>query len=597
MQKDPSRRFPPHGGRIIALPPEIVNKIAAGEVIERPASIVKELVENSLDAGAERISVEIEEGGVKRVRVTDDGEGIWPEDLGPALCSHATSKLSGIDDLFHIETLGFRGEALSSIASVAEVVIRSRLPGADEGAEVRARGGEPGEVKAAGLPVGTRVEVRDLFYNTPARRKFLKSPSVEARHVAEAVRRIALARPDVDFTLAHGGRRIFALHPAADLRVRIMDLYGRDVAEELMPVAARSAGVELEGHISPPHKSRRDTTMQYFLLNGRYVRSREVLGAIKNAYHGFLMSGRHPIAFLYLTLDPAVVDVNVHPTKLEVRFQRPREVFQLLRSAIRGVLEKTAPPIALQGESGKRNDRAPAGVGEEIQRYFILGEGRKKAGVRAPEIASGPGEARNAPWAGPMGERRFYGTGHRLQIHDTYIIEETEEGFAVIDQHALHERILFAKLMGRLKSGTLESQRLLVPLVADVDPIRLALFRSAGNLWRELGLEIEEFGSTSLIIRAVPALLGEQDWPGLVSDLLDGIDEVGAAPCRESVIEELAKRMACRSAIKAGQRLSSSEIEDLLADREGVPRCHLCPHGRPTTIRFPIAELEKKFKR
>ena len=589
---------------IRVLPKIVADKIAAGEVIERPASVVKELLENAVDAGAHRIEVEVEQGGAQLVRVADDGCGIGPDDLALAFLSHSTSKLEDESDLFAVRTMGFRGEALSSIAAVSQARIVSRTAGLDEGYEVSAEGGEIGAPKACPAPPGTQIEVRNLFFNVPVRRKFLKRPATEMAHVVEAVTRVALAQPEVHFVLTHNGRSVFNLPPAQDLAARLGEFFGREMADNLIPFSARHPHLEVEGFLLPPSVSRGNSTMQYTYVNRRYVRDRSLLHAVAEAYRGLMMTQRRPVCFMMLSVDPGDVDVNVHPTKIEIRFRHPREVHSSLLASMRDCLRQAhlTPQVTLTPE-----DAPPAGERSESIRQamsdFFAGRqdsgGASAAPPRAPSTARGPapapmpGRPTEAPPQPPL--HAHYGAC--MQVLDSYIVEETPDGVRLIDQHALHERILYEKLRAQIDSGPPASQRLLVPELVELPKAEfLALMELAEDL-RRFGMEIEEFGESTIIVRSYPQMLGRFDGRRFFHDLLDEMEGPEGVRRVDGRLDKLLTMMACKGAVKAGQRLSAEQIRRILEQRAEAGPADTCPHGRPTSILLTRRELDKQFHR
>lgn len=608
---------------IRVLPKTVADKIAAGEVIERPASVVKELVENSIDAGAARIEVELRAGGAKLVRVADDGRGVDPQDLPLALLSHATSKIQDEGDLFGVRTMGFRGEALSSIAAVSQVRMVSRTRDSEEGWELRAEGGSIGEPKACAAPPGTQIEVRNLFFNVPVRRRFLKSPATEMAHVIEALTRLALARPDIHFVLMHNGRSVFNLPPTDDLSRRLGEFFGREIADGLIPLRATRPHMEIEGYLLPPSVSRSNASMQYTYVNRRFVRDRGLLHAVGEAYRGLMMSQRRPVCFLLLGVDPADLDVNVHPTKIEVRFRHAREVHGELLDAMREALRqaKLTPQVALTPQSGPDASAEAGGEGKDSIRQAIADFFAGHAGREAP-LPSGAqsGTAFNASksasqapapqhWA-PAGGRSPADTesavpaptltahyGGCMQVLDTYIVEESPEGVRFTDQHALHERILYNRLRDRLGSGPPSSQRLLVPELVELPKAEFLAVLEMGDDLRRFGMEVEEFGESTLIVRAYPQVLGRFDGLTFFRELLDELEGPEGARRVDGRVDRLLKVMACRGAVKAGERLSAAQMRRLLDEREAAGQTDTCPHGRPTSILLTRQELEKQFHR
>jgi DNA mismatch repair protein MutL len=588
----------------IQLLPELVrNQIAAGEVIERPASVVKELVENALDAGAGRVQIELEEGGAKLVRVSDDGGGLAAVDLALAFAPHATSKLLGASDLEHIATLGFRGEALASIGSVARCRLYSRLRGAPLGAQIENHGGALGPLREAGGPEGTLVEVRELFFNTPARRRFLRSTATELARCLDVIQRVALAHEGVGFTALHDGRRLYDVEPAMDLRARVRRTFGVELAESLVPVGAESRGMRLAGFVAPPRFARGDSSRQMWFLNGRPLRDRVLLRCLKDAYRGFLVEGRQPVAFLALSIDPAQVDVNVHPAKAEVRFREERAVFAFLASALREAVRSTdmATPGERMVELAAR--RSVAG---SLQRELLplSPPARAAAAVHesppperghasAPARAQAPVQAGDDVSAPPRDDL----SGPFLQIARTYLVRALPDGFEVVDQHALHERLTFEGLLADVRAGRLEVQRLLVPELIDVGPAQARLLEEhAGSLAR-IGIELERFGPATVAVQGLPARLRRPDAEGLVRDVLEVLETSGRAPEVAEVLEEILHRAACRASVMAGDELSEEEIRALLARSRELEHDQTCPHARPTRVRFTLSDLEKAFHR
>ena len=564
------------------LPPEVVNQIAAGEVIERPASIVKELVENSLDAGATRVRIDVEEGGRKRVRISDDGSGLAADDLALAFAPHATSKLSTADDLLRVKTFGFRGEALASIGAVARVSITSRVRGNPEGAELVVDCGRPEPVTPAAGPEGTAVEVRDLFHEMPGRRKFLRSPDVEMGHVEEAVTRFALARPDVRFELVADGVPRFTLPPAGDLRERLVSFFERELVDALVEASSEDPAASFRVLAAPPRFARLSLKGQFVYLNGRFIRDRVLTRAINEAFREMVPHGRYPVAFLFLDVAPGEVDVNVHPTKIEVRF---RNVWRLHDRIVASLREKLlASDLAPHLRSGLfAGPRSDGPTPEAIVEYFSRGGDPGVAttsGPPIPLVASG---------------RRCF------QLHDRYIVEEADDGIRVIDQHALHERVLLEEIRRQYKSADVPRQLLLLPAMAEVTTAERARLEEHAAVLESMGLLVDDFGPSSVAVRAVPALLKDADPAGLVRDLLDRIEEHGeaerAAGHAVPMIDAILEFLACRAAVKFGDRLAPEELSRLLSDAEGMDYSATCAHGRPTAVKLTLDDLEKFFKR
>jgi DNA mismatch repair protein MutL len=622
-------------GVIRVLPQSLISRIAAGECIERPASVVKELVENALDAGASQIDVTLADGGRELIAVTDDGGGMDPDDLVLAVTQHATSKIREDDDLFNIQTMGFRGEALASIASIARVRIISRRPGADVGCELVAEGGEIRPPRPISARTGTTIEVRDLFYATPARRKFLKTNQTEVGHVTEQIARIALAHPGVGFTLSHGGRPMHNLPATADRRQRIGDFYGEDLARVLIPVQRAGTGLTVDGLVAPPAESRGSGKWEYVFLNGRYIRDRFVSHAVKEAYRSLIDPHRFPVAFLFLTVTPTDVDVNVHPTKIEVRWRDSNYVHGQVLAALREKFLSSRFDHRLQapGEEEVYRERVRTAMVE-----FFTGPGRS-AGPASPTTsrtspANAPGPAPNAggapsvpaftaaepPGAAPQTSPGMpvpdavsdslrppaipaapivrAAATRALQIHRSYLVVETADGLMIIDQHALHERILYEELRKRIAERALESQRLLLAEVVRVAPDRLEAVEEHADLLARLGIELTVAGPQSVALQAFPTLLQSRvEQAAFVRDLLDILAEHGRRPGVETLIHDILDMMACKAAVKAGDPLAPDEITALVERREIAERSSHCPHGRPTTLRLTLRDLERQFHR
>jgi len=575
--------------RIAELPLDVRNKIAAGEVIERPASVLKELVENALDAGATEIHVDLEEGGAKLVRVVDDGCGMGPEDLALAFLPHATSKLREVSDLEHIASLGFRGEALASIGSVARARILSRPADAAVGFEVVNEGGRVRGPLEAGARRGTTVEVRDLFFNTPARRRFMKRPSTELGRALDLLQRLALAHDGVGFSATHDGRRVFDVERGMDLRARVRRAFGADVADGLLPVDAADGTTRVSGYLAPPRLARRDTSRQMWFLNGRSLRDKVLARALKEAYRGVLMEGRQPVAFLHLAMDPAAVDVNVHPTKSEVRFRDERRLIGFLIAALREVVR--GADLATTGERMlDRLERRGAWSPAAPRPAPVVPRGED--GLRVFEVPGLPPAA--APLLFAAAPRA---PGEVLRVADTYLMRATEDGFEILDQHALHERVTFELLLSELASGGIEVQRLLVPELVELARTEVALVLEQRAVVARTGLLLDAFGETTVAVQGLPARLRRPDAEELVHAVIAALEAGDGPPEAAALLEDTLARRACRSSVMAGDVLSASEIEALLARAASIPHDQTCPHGRPTRVRFTLADLEKAFGR
>jgi DNA mismatch repair protein MutL len=685
------------------LDPALVNKIAAGEVIERPASVVKELAENALDAGATRIDIAVEEGGSRLVRVTDNGCGIPGTELPLAVAPHATSKIATVDDLFSVRTLGFRGEAIASIASVSQFRIVSRPADQLEAYELRIDSDSAAppacslQPTACSGPLGTTVEVRNLFFNVPARRKFLRQPATELANITEQLARLGLAHPEVAFTLSHNGRELRNLPSVAppsgrsgllDMaldarRSRIADFYGPELAGCLLPVRRDERDLRVEALIAPPAQSRPSTKWQYLFLNGRFITDRRIAFAVREAFRGLIERERFPVLFLFLTCPPDAYDVNVHPTKIEVRWRDAG----LVQSQILAVLRETllshdlTPSLALreQGTGNREQEGSPprmylsnAGApsphlwGTEagsLQQWghestaqptsesarhertrqaladylksidptqarlafapprFATENLRPSIRTTFPppdqsrELEGAPSRvapATNIPptadsrtlkpssrsaASAPLREPHTPSTSSVLQVHNAYLIAQTEDGVIIIDQHALHERILYERFRERILAGPLESQRLLIPATLEASPAQLQAATDHRDLLARLGIEVSSFGKNALAVQSFPTLLPDLDASAFVSDLLDKISAAGNPPDDETLFHRCLDMMACKAAVKAGDPLTTEEMQALLSQRHLTQRSSNCPHGRPTTLELTTRDLERQFKR
>ena len=607
------------------LPPETVNRIAAGEVVERPASAVKELVENALDAGASKLEVQADGGGLTRILVADDGGGLPREELSLAIERHATSKLApGADgdyDLLRIATLGFRGEALPSIGSVARLSIASRARGAADAWGILVEGGAAGAPAPAAFPGphGARVEVRDLFYATPARLKFMKSERAEALAITEELKRQAMAHEAVSFALDLDGRRTLRL-PAeaagADGRLaRLSAIMGREFSENAVAIDQAREGVRLSGFAGLPTLNRGNAAHQYLFVNSRPVRDRLLQGALRAAYADFLARDRHPLAALYVELDPALVDVNVHPAKAEVRFRDPGLVRGLiiggLRHALAGAGHRAATTVAAAALGGFRPQGyvpPPSAAGfsawsaggwtpaTAVQTLPGLAEISARA-EPAYEPPHEPGFA-EPPAAAPVADPVDYPLGAaRAQVHETYIVAQTRDGVVIVDQHAAHERLVYERMKGELAAGGVARQALLLPEVVELDPADAERVAERAEELAQLGLVLEAFGPGAVLVREVPALLGETEAGGLVRDIADDLAENGQALALKERLEEVCATMACHGSVRAGRRLSAPEMNALLRQMEATPHSGQCNHGRPTYVELKLADIERLFGR
>ncbi|WJW74823.1 DNA mismatch repair endonuclease MutL [Thiohalobacter sp. IOR34] len=586
------------------LPPQLINQIAAGEVVERPASVLKELLENSLDAGARRLEIDIEQGGVRRIQVRDDGCGIPRQELALALARHATSKIESLDDLERVASLGFRGEALPSIASVSRLTLTSRVDGADSGWRVCGDGSDRVEPPCpAAHPPGTTVEVRDLFFNTPARRKFLRTEATEFRHVEDVVRRIALSRFGVEIQLRHNRRSLWRLPPAsgrAEQERRLARLCGAPFVEQSLYVEQQAAGLELRGWLGLPTFSRSQADLQYFFVNGRMVRDRLIAHAVRQAYQDVLYHGRHPAFVLYLDLDPATVDVNVHPAKSEVRFRDSRLVhdviYRTLHQAIAALRpgesdapSRAAPPAAPPAAAPPSQQAMPLRVQEQLAGYAAL-HPPPVAETTAP-TAEGLAEAEpDADEVPPLGFAL-------AQLHGIYILAQNAAGLVLVDMHAAHERITYEGLKRSLAGEGIRSQPLLVPLTLRVSEREAALAEAQPGVFRELGFEVDRIGPEQLAVRQIPALLREADVAALVRDVLCDLLTHGVSQRLETALNAVLSTMACHGSVRANRQLSLAEMNALLRDMERTERSGQCNHGRPTWLQFGLDELDQLFMR
>jgi DNA mismatch repair protein MutL len=618
------------------LPPETVNRIAAGEVVERPASAVKELVENALDAGAAFVEVQADGGGLSRILVADDGQGLAKDELALAVERHATSKLAPDDagdfDLLRIATLGFRGEALPSIGSVARLAIASRAKGQSDAHAILVEGGAVGEPAPAAFPGphGARVEVRDLFYATPARLKFMKSQRAEAMAIAEEVKRQAMAHEAVGFSLDLDGRRALRLPaeaPGADGRLaRLSAIMGREFADNALPIDHEREGVRLSGFAGLPTFNRGNAAHQYLFVNGRPVRDRLLQGALRAAYADFLARDRHPLAALYIELDPALVDVNVHPAKAEVRFRDPGLVRGLivggLRHALAGAGHRasttvasaalggfrpggsgwTPPPRASGFSAWQQAGWQPTPQGSALAAAVQAIPGLSEVSARAepaPEGLLGVAEE-GVPetFHGPVFDPVDYPLGAaRAQVHETYIIAQTRDGVVIVDQHAAHERLVYEAMKAQMADGGVARQALLLPEVVELDPAEAERVLARAEELAALGLVVEPFGPGAVLVRETPALLGETDAAGLVRDIADDLAENGAALALKERLEDVCSTMACHGSVRAGRRLTAPEMNALLRQMEATPHSGQCNHGRPTYVELKLADIERLFGR
>jgi DNA mismatch repair protein MutL len=592
--------------RIQQLAAEVVNKIAAGEVIERPASVVKELLENAVDAGAGRIDVEVEQGGTELICVVDNGSGISADDLPQAFASHATSKLGSADDLFRIATLGFRGEALASIGGVAQVTLQARVADQPSGAEITCDGGRLSPVRAWNGAPGTRIEVRHLFFNTPVRRRFFRTTATEMGHVCEAFTRLVLAQPNRHWTLRHNGKPVYEVSAVAGLRERLGLFFGAEVADQLYPVHLEQGPVRLRGFIADPACERGNAKMQYLFVNGRCIRDRSLGHAVQEAYRGLLMTGRYAVAVLFLELPPDQVDVNVHPTKAEVRFRDAQALYHLVFTAVRERLRAENLTARLQAPSFAPAPPTAAPAFFQASASPELPTFPAFARPAPPPVAPGfPEPEASPPFSLPSPsspgtvpqETALPAETKALQLHNAYLVLETPEGMVVIDQHALHERILFEQLKHRMRAGQLERQRLLIPEPVDLPAEQTARALEHREALADLGLEVDDFGGGTLLLTSYPAILATRPPVEILRAVVDHLVAKERAPSRDVLLNDLISLMACHAAVRAGDRLTPEEIAALVAQRSLADDTHHCPHGRPTSLLFSKQELDRQFRR
>ena len=619
--------------RIHLLSPRLANQIAAGEVVERPASVAKELLENSLDSGARRIDVDVEQGGVKLLKVRDDGGGIAPDDLPLALARHATSKIRELEDLEAVLSMGFRGEALASISSVSRLTLTSRTADADQAWQVETEGRdmEP-RVQPAAHPVGTSVEVRDLFFNTPARRKFLRAEKTEFDHLQEVIKRLALARFDVAFHLRHNGKTMFALHEAGDeisRARRVASVCGPAFLEQALPIEIERGGLRLWGWVGLPTFSRSQADLQYFYVNGRMVRDKLVAHAVRQAYRDVLFNGRHPTFVLFLEIDPSTVDVNVHPTKHEVRFRDSRMVHDFLYGTLHRALadvrpeDQVAAPAAISsmarptgmaaGEFGPQGEMGLAASILETPAPSVQPAWRGSgAGYQQPAgnpgVSAGEAQAAYREYFSPLPSAQAQSMpqeqgdipplGYAVaQLKGVYILAENAQGLVVVDMHAAHERITYERLKHAMASEGLRGQPLLVPESIALSQREADCAEEHGEWFQRLGFELQRLGEETVAIRQIPALLKQAEATQLVRDVLADLLEYGTSDRIQAHLNELLATMACHGAVRANRRLTIPEMNALLRDMEQTERSGQCNHGRPTWTQLSMDQLDKLFMR
>jgi DNA mismatch repair protein MutL len=625
--------------QIHRLPDALINKIAAGEVVERPASVVKELLENAIDAGARRIAVTVEDGGRTLIRISDDGHGIPPEEAPLAFAQHATSKIHSTDDLFAISTMGFRGEALASIASVSHCALTTRTQDASGAVRLEVKDSLVGPPTPCAAPSGTTVEVRDLFYSVPARRKFLRTDATEFSHLHEMVLRSALPNPHIGFSLHHNGRAVMELPITADGRMRVAEALvgdgGKELYDQLLPLDFSERGIRITGFAGQPSLARPTAKYQYLFLNHRFIRDRAILHALKEAYRGLIEPASQPVAILFIEMDPTLFDVNVHPQKTEVRFRDSGSIYRAVLAALREKLLgsdltpqiKTANRLdgassgqwpAVSGQTAAQETRQviadffkqtppvqprlhygpetlPSPIDDPSRITFGTATVRERTGTFSEDTTASPPPSTTP--ADPSPSPLVPTLSRFIQLHNSYLVAETPEGLVIIDQHALHERILYEELFARATRGPLEGQRLLIPEILPISPRHAAALDSVRPLLTTLGIDTTDFDSQSIAVHSFPSLLSKLSPREFLRDLLDKLLEVGSKLTPEELLHEVLDMASCKAAIKAGYPLSQEEIAALLARKEQVDRSSNCPHGRPTTLRLTLSDLERQFKR
>jgi len=609
--------------KINVLCENLCNQISAGEVVERPASVVKEVLENALDAGADRIFIEIERGGKKLIRITDNGCGMTRDDAFLCLERHATSKISSEEDLFRLQTLGFRGEAIPSIAAVSRFMLQTRPQDSEDGWEIICEGGKIKRADEVGIPCGTSIEVRQLFFNTPARRKFLRRDETELSHISDVVARLAMAHPQVHFSLSHNGKKTLELYAGRSLAERISAMLGRRVLDALLPVDADGGGdLKLHGMVSELTLNRSTASQMYTYINGRFIRDRVVQHAILDAYRNLLPKGRYPVLALFLTIDPALVDVNVHPTKHEVRFRDQQLVHSFIKQTVLQVLkgaEVIPEPVenadvvrsspVTSGEKSEIRSIPPAvrrdssGVQESIDFYrpYRPVAVKASAGELSSDQKQESGEVKegcateNEAAAG--GEHYYSSLTIIGQFHNSYILCQDSDTLLLIDQHAAHERIGFERLREQYDRGQVEQQSMLFPEVIDLDFVSAHHFSDILEQMERLGFKVEHFGGNSFVIKAIPYLIQQKDAVRLVKDVASEMAQYGSSSRIEEAVDHFLITMACHQMVRANQHLTHFEIKALLNDMDNTPFISNCPHGRPVVKKFPLAEIEKFFER
>lgn len=553
----------------------LINQIAAGEVVERPASALKELVENSIDAGATEIIVEIKDAGKTFIKISDNGCGMSAEDLELALQRHATSKISDASDLWKIKTMGFRGEALASIASVSKLIIRSKRTDDIAGMELQTEGGEIRIKQEVGMKNGTQVEVYNLFFNTPARQKYLKQDSTELNHIMSVLHTIALGNPGLAFKLAHNEKIIFDLVKSNDLIGRVADIFGRSTAEAMLPIFYGGGAFQIDGFVGKPFLSRTTSQHQYFFVNKRPIQHHLLANTIKTAFHSMLMENKKPVFILNIIIDPSLIDVNVHPRKTEIRFEDQQSIIKVVYGCIKTALEKNS--LIPKGFTESRRYMSNSFPKDENNAILFDVQARENQGLEQLETGSSMKSI--------------------TQISNSYIVAENENGLILIDQHAAHERVRYEQLMEQFENQKKSVQPLLMPLQIEMTNEEIAIVNANKNIFDGLGFEIEPFGGTTFIVHAVPVFLAKENLEQVIKGVLDDILNQKNPSKMQGKIEEILTYMSCRSAIKFGQKLNQPEMQSLIMQMEKLKRPYTCPHGRPTMISLTLSELEKMFGR
>jgi DNA mismatch repair protein MutL len=568
-------------GKIIQLDKELINKIAAGEVIERPASVVKELIENSIDAGAMNISVDIKEGGKSFISVTDDGEGMEKDDARIAIKKHTTSKIKTTEDLFRISTLGFRGEALSSIAAISNMELRTKTESSSTGIKLQIEAGNIVSENETGCAKGTSIIVNDLFYNTPGRKKHLKDMGVEFRHITEVVTRYALANPGIGFKLSHNDNIVLHCPATTDLMSTAVGIFGKEFGKQLIDVRNKTEAIEVNGFIGKPSLSRADKNTIYTFVNSRYVKNKILSDAVVDAYHTLLGTQRFPVAILNFKIPAEKIDVNVHPTKIEIRIENEAQAYSDIFDIVKSTLEMHA--LVPEAEPKTKQESFKSGEKKKEKEYKNKPLDKKPA--KQAEIQINDFEI-EVPAYNILGK-----------IHKTFIVVETKQGMRLIDQHAAHERILYEQLLNEFGKQGVKKQQLLQPIKLELSPADMLLVKDNNEIVNHYGFEAEDFGKNTIILRSLPSVLGRQLNKEILVDLLDELKQSKVKSTIDTIKEKMLIRMACRAAEKAGDNIELAEMQALIASLEKCKNPYTCPHGRPTMIDYTITDLEKSFNR